>query len=1673
MEEKEIVEHAGAFATPSSGAVSGVTDIAAVNEALRGQIMELRDVSLMAATRDHGNRELHIKEALYADMRSKHGKFADDPDQLSHISGDVQWRIEMARNAIECSPCAGMAAKVITPEQRMMLDLRVRTPVRDPDEQTDWNPPLLRVAAAVVEGVKAEVGGIVENVKLVCGLQPAIEPADTLVDQRLFPPITETFHMGSDRTDETLAEVRMKLANKRAERMRAEEEALEAELELQTIASSRGSASSVPHRSHPLAVAKAKYMSDARLKSLECQEVPLWPIIDVSADVPPVPPGLSRHVEEIFSSTYDVLDGGGDDGAQVLQVAQSIVDDIRSENVTSVLMLAAKQGDKRLVVSNVGVFKIGAKIYIARGLPGAEVAIVVGYGSLLLENGLSFDHDPGTEISWDGELVQVGPAQSDSDLQMRVLTELIKKNVKPADKATLKPWPTAAQFPAWRRSTRDIFANASHRGDAGWTWIVECEQPGVTYESLANCGDGFEEVDLLLARELKEILKGELGRMIGECQEAAARGGKPMRGRQMLFLIYRDFEPKSGRAETQRLKQLNVLKGSLQDIPSIPTFLNNWDLVINSAPAGAFSEAQLTVAMEEAVENIDDLKPYRVAYSLLDDDDDDDKNHKYFRKGLERLYEKRKNAVQEKGWLDALGAQSPSPAAAGIVDAPPRTQYCYKFSDTGSCAQGDQCDFSHAAEPAAEKKARVERREKRSSSTDSRRNGGGQNRECHFHKKASGCSKGNDCTFKHSGPSGKTGAIAAVVVDGGVAVAIENDLACVAGVSPIAILAGPPKSSDTIILKPDMKPVKVKKWVSFDPDLDEVVQIQMADLKKGLSKVGITSHDLEYTHPIHMQASAENNLEHTRVSIALGKQMARDVGLDTTTNPLHLNGFYSAKPVGAVSCHEPRIIDSGASFNMTSRKRLSPEAGRRIYIGPKLRIMTAKGVVETEEYVNEYLAELDTEITSIVLDDTPNVVSLGQTLKDLGLDLLWRHDGPPILFKGPLVQHVMTVKSNVPYFSADCGEETRAAAWAEILHWHASLVEPVTDLGLCGRDVAESDPAYKDNNLAYNPLYSQQLSADAAAPPHQGSIAADAVAPPHQGSIAADAVAPPRVTLIEFCCSEDSAIGKVAEKFDGVEVHRLSSERGNLNDDEYFEKVLEDVKLIAKDHTVHLWGSVPCTPWSTWQRICVAKNGEKYRVKLEKRKTASRKLIRRFKTLADMVIANGGNVGFEWPRYCDGWNDPEIKNILKDLNLNAIDLDGCQVGVASIDGATAGLPILKPWRMMVSEMFDDGPLENLKCSNEHTHARCEGRDTVDTGFYTIDLAERIVKGLTQKWVENQGIGVPGSETVFFEIEDRDMLADGEIDPTLTAIERQIGQHSLEYALSPEHLAGHLKFCRSCVSCMAGKGQISQARRLKGEDRRPIAEKPGDLLTDFFICGPKSYGTGGEKAGLVVADRYSGKVKSFPTETRSSIFVGESFTDFAGKTPITNLHSDNGEEIIRAAKDLGIVHRTSTPYRHQSNGQAENWVRQVIESTRVSLHRSGFTHRSWPIASIYATAVTSFFKPYSRREGDEPMTPYMREFGVEVNALRIPFGAVCYAQFYSEDDKDRPKFEAKREECLFLGWHRHPGGEWSKDYFVVKLQDYIDHPDKIPMPRRVRDVFQEGSSVRMPAFEAKQ
>ena len=81
---------------------------------------------------------------------------------------------------------------------------------------------------------------------------------------------------------------------------------------------------------------------------------------------------------------------------------------------------------------------------------------------------------------------------------------------------------------------------------------MKIEDPNVTMEDLAVSEEGYEEFDLVLARDGKDLLSGELARTLGEMQEANLRKtGKPLRGRQMFWWIYQGFAPKKKRADTR------------------------------------------------------------------------------------------------------------------------------------------------------------------------------------------------------------------------------------------------------------------------------------------------------------------------------------------------------------------------------------------------------------------------------------------------------------------------------------------------------------------------------------------------------------------------------------------------------------------------------------------------------------------------------------------------------------------------------------------------------------------------------------------------------------------------------------------------------------------------------------------------------------------------------------------------------------------------------------------------------------------------------------------------------------------------------------------------------------------------------------------------------------------
>ena len=65
------------------------------------------------------------------------------------------------------------------------------------------------------------------------------------------------------------------------------------------------------------------------------------------------------------------------------------------------------------------------------------------------------------------------------------------------------------------------------------------------------------------------------------------------------------------------------------------------------------------------------------------------------------------------------------------------------------------------------------------------------------------------------------------------------------------------------------------------------------------------------------------------------------------------------------------------------------------------------------------------------------------------------------------------------------------------------------------------------------------------------------------------------------------------------------------------------------------------------------------------------------------------------------------------------------LGVKSIAPKTKGMPIKKPWQVLSTSESLTALLTKHKCDKKHQHVPCEGSDTLQTGFYHLELATTI------------------------------------------------------------------------------------------------------------------------------------------------------------------------------------------------------------------------------------------------------------------------------------------------------------------------------------------------------------
>ena len=117
------------------------------------------------------------------------------------------------------------------------------------------------------------------------------------------------------------------------------------------------------------------------------------------------------------------------------------------------------------------------------------------------------------------------------------------------------------------------------------------------------------------------------------------------------------------------------------------------------------------------------------------------------------------------------------------------------------------------------------------------------------------------------------------------------------------------------------------------------------------------------------------------------------------------------------------------------------------------------------------------------------------------------------------------------------------------------------------------------------------------------------------------------------------------------------------------------------DEIPDLWASIPCTSGSPWQRVNCMKGVLKFMKRHAQQVKESMRLFSEFAKNAELAFACQGTVTFEWPKGCESWQRPDVKQFFEHHpEFMPVEFDGCAVGVQS----TKGRPIKKRWRLMTT-----------------------------------------------------------------------------------------------------------------------------------------------------------------------------------------------------------------------------------------------------------------------------------------------------------------------------------------------------------------------------------------------------
>ena len=133
-------------------------------------------------------------------------------------------------------------------------------------------------------------------------------------------------------------------------------------------------------------------------------------------------------------------------------------------------------------------------------------------------------------------------------------------------------------FRTWKLQLRDEVASASGDPDAAFRWLNEVERDSVEIEQYASSGR-FPSLDAKLAAALSRILTGDLLHQVNLLKERYAKMGLLLKGRQILWQIYKHY--KISEADGALLDLRDLLAVTLHG-DNLRAFMRDWESVLNA-----------------------------------------------------------------------------------------------------------------------------------------------------------------------------------------------------------------------------------------------------------------------------------------------------------------------------------------------------------------------------------------------------------------------------------------------------------------------------------------------------------------------------------------------------------------------------------------------------------------------------------------------------------------------------------------------------------------------------------------------------------------------------------------------------------------------------------------------------------------------------------------------------------------------------------------------------------------------------------------------------------------------------------------------------------------------------------------------------------------------------------